>query len=144
MPDAIFIKQIGCHSELWLLPEEEEWYHITVTINPKLYSIGAAYRARDEVTEQILKYLMPSTVDYLAVVYEYTKKGMIHFHCLMNSPDVLSVEFRRGVIKGLERLYGLTQFNEVEDKLKYTLYLEKDLDLNFKREGFSHLNIYNR
>lgn len=135
-----------CFTQIQLLPElSNSHYECTITFNPTLYTVASAYNDGLKLVEsEILKWLEPTTVDYITFVVEYQKTHMVHYHLLISSPVLLPINLRANIIKGLQRIAGRSTFKPVINYDSYITYLEKDLELNYKKCNLSHLKTYYR
>lgn len=135
-----------CFTQIQLLPEPSNYfYECTITFNPTLYTVASAYNDGLKLVEaEVLKWLEPTSVEYIAFVIEYQKSHMVHYHLLISSTDPLPITLRANVLKGLQRVSGRSTFKPVIDLPSYITYLEKDLETNYKKSNLPHLKIYYR
>lgn len=108
-------------------------YELTQTFNPMLYNRVSAHNIIPEFISNLTRYLDNlGTVETFTVVLEYTKARMPHLHCCINSTQPIDTTFRNNVIKAFQRMYGRLTFKDVLDIDSYNLYLQKELETNYK------------
>ena len=143
MPLGLFHSE--CGSEIQFLTDSPFNYECTITFNPTLYTVSSAYNEGvKSVEEALVKWLEPTTTEYLLMVMEYQKSHMVHLHCLISSTHDLPISLRANILKGLQRIAGRSTFKPVIDLQKYLFYVSKDLELNFVKSNIPHYKIYYR
>lgn len=131
--------------ELQYFPDQGDYnYEVTITFNPRLYNRVTEFTALPNLVETLNTWLAdsPFQISSTTFVMEYTKAKRLHLHINVSSDEPISPTFRGGCIKGLEREYGRSTFNDVADRDKWYEYLNKDLQKNYDDKGFVHYEQY--
>lgn len=141
-------KYVICDTEIQLWSDGPYHYEITTTVNQKMYpctnqtnldlweTFDITLKKYLEVTFEIPK------PDYLVIVREYQKNGMIHWHCCLSGENPIPARARNSIIGGLNQNFGLSHFKQVADFPAFQKYLEKDLSTNYERYKKRHYDIY--
>lgn len=120
-------------------------YELTVTYDPKIFSVTEAWNSRFKFVDELIKWCEPlEEIQTVHIIMEYQKTQMLHFHCNISTSVELTPVFRKGVIGGCVRLAGRSEFKPVHSVPDYEEYLQKDLKRNFDRSQEPHYLIYYR
>lgn len=136
-PESLPIDFSGAHHDY-------NCYELTMTFNPQLWNkIDAFNNGIRSFYNHIVEWLNPHIIvgDVMGVV-EFQKSGMPHLHLCILSVNELSVDFRFGVIKAINRLFGRASFKRVIDTSAYYEYMSKDLETNYKKLGGTPITYY--
>lgn len=120
-------------------------YELTITLNPMIWSKHDSWKADTLIEDHLYQWLCPGYnphhISAIVLVKEYTKVGMSHYHLAVFSESELQPEFRDGIIKGMQRIYGRTSFKTIMNRAAYTEYQGKDLEKNTREKGYDHYKI---
>lgn len=143
MPLGVF--ESDCATEIQFFPNEDNLYECTITFNPTLYTVASVWNDGLLLVEsEMIKWLEPTTVDYVCFVIEYQKNHMAHLHLLINATEKLPISLCANVVKGLQRIAGRSTFKPVINGGSYMTYISKDLESNYTKSKIPHFKIYYR